>query len=109
MLNKQERKEVRGSIFQGFGFWVLIVCLFGGFGFIVNSLGLIGQTAVEHAVIKNSFQYKEGMEQQAAIWEATLVELEEQRMQCQDEAACANIDGQIRMVNARLRAVTINK
>lgn len=109
MFSKEESKQIRGGIFQSFGFWVLIVCLFGGFGFIANSIGLIGQTAVEHAVIKNSFQYKEGMEQQAAIWESTLVELEEQRMQCQDEQVCAGIDGQIRVINARLRAVTINK
>ncbi|WBU76755.1 hypothetical protein JAVIER_158 [Vibrio phage Javier] len=109
MFNKQERKEIRGGIFQTFGFWVLIVCLFGGFGTLSHYLGMWGDTTMDRIITKNSFQYKEGMEQQAAIWESTLVELEEQRMQCQDEAACANIDGQIRMVNARLRAVTINK
>lgn len=109
MLSKQERKEVRGGIFQAWGLWLLILVLFGTVGTVSKYLGMWGDVTMERIIVKNSFQYKEGMRQQAAIWEAQLVDLDNQAMTCNTDELCAGIEGQKRLVKSRLRAATINQ
>jgi len=89
--------------------WIVIavVLLFVLFG-TLNAVGLIGGKAVEHAVIKQSFQYKEGMAQRAAIWEASLVEIDILLQTATAEEAAA-LRKQRAVISVQLRAITINK
>lgn len=54
---------------------IMIVLAFPIFG-AMRYFGIIGTTVVENIVYKNSFQYKEGMEQRANTLEANLAEID---------------------------------
>lgn len=86
-------------------FVVLMFSLFLVFG-VLNSLGLVGGKAVERIAFKNSFQYKEGMEQRGAILEANLIEVD---VLLQQNPSDPNLLAQKRVLTAQLRAITINE
>lgn len=105
--DKVEGDVTRGPL--GLFKWLAIaaVLLFVLFG-TLNAVGLIGGKAVERAVIKTSFQYKEGMEQRAAIWEASLIEIDILMQTASAEEAAA-LRNQRAVISAQLRAITINQ
>lgn len=80
---------------------VITVVFFG-----LRSFGLIGSTIVERKVFEESFQYKEGMAQRAAILQANIVEV--------DVLLKGNPENRQDLINqksilsAQLRAITIN-
>jgi hypothetical protein len=82
---------------------VLIVLLFGGINLIMKPATM----AVDRVVMKNSFQYREGMEQRGAILEASLVELDIALQQNPENRQ--GLVNQKRILSAQLRAITINK
>ena len=85
---------------------IVVVSLFL-LGALLRSVGIIGSTSVEHAVIKNSFQYKEGMQQRAAILQANIEEID---IKLQSKPAhSADLLMQRAILASQLRAVTINK
>lgn len=96
-------------MFKGYakvmGYAVLTITIVSVLGWVLKPASMFA----ERVAIKTSHQYKEGMEQQAAIWEATLVELDVQLIQANSEQERANINGQIRVIKARLMAVTAVK
>jgi hypothetical protein len=57
--------------------------------------------------MKNSFQYKEGMEQRAAILQASITELDIRLQQNPDNRQ--DLQNQRSILSAQLRAITINK
>lgn len=82
---------------------IAVVVLFGGIGLIMKPANM----AVDRIVTKNSFQYKEGMEQRAAILEANITELDIMLQQNpENKQALLN---QRHILSAQLRAITINK
>lgn len=93
------------SYMKGMGYVILTVAILSAVGGVLNVAGVFG----ERVLIKNSFQYKEGMAQQAAIWESQLIELDTQIMQQTDEQILLQLQGQKHQINARLRAVTLIK
>lgn len=84
---------------------ILVICLFVLFGFL-NAVGLVGGKAVERMVLKNSFQYKEGMAQRGAILEANLAEID---VLIAQQPNNDELKGQKRILTAQLRAITINE
>lgn len=99
-------KDLEAGPFRAFK-WVailvvLIVLLFGGIGLLLRPASV----AVDRLVMKNSFQYREGMEQRGAILEANIAEVDallQQNPSNRDELLA-----QKRVLNAQLRAITIN-
>ncbi len=63
--------------------------------------------AVDRVVMKQSFQYKEGMAQRGAILEASIVELDI-ALQGNPEYR-KDLINQKRILSAQLKAITINK
>ena len=56
--------------------WITILLVFSMVTFgVLKGFGIIGSTVVENIVFKQSFQYKEGMEQRANILEANIAEI----------------------------------
>lgn len=92
-----------GGLFK----WILIatIALFVTVG-VLNSVGMVGGKAVESAVLKNSFQYKEGMEQRAALLEASIIELD---IRIAQDPSNQGLRDQKSILSARLRAITINQ
>ena len=102
-------KEGISGVSKFFVVFLFASILFGGLGGITKYLGMWGDVTMERIIVKNSFQYKEGMRQQAAIWEASIASLEAQLMVAQDDEVIRGIQGQLLLVKSRLRAVTINQ
>lgn len=82
---------------------ILDVVLFGGINLIMKPANM----AVDRIVMKNSFQYKEGMEQRAATLKASIVEVDVMLQKFPEKAQ--ELNGQKRILTAQLRAITINK
>lgn len=61
---------------------------------------------IEHSAMVKSHQYKEGMEQQAAILEASIAEAKERLATAKDDEKKA-IESQLRLYNVRLDALKI--
>lgn len=70
-LESFEQKPVR-SLFK----WAIILCLVGGVFTGFHYLTMPAKKAIERQVLVNSHQYKEGMEQRAAILEANIAEID---------------------------------
>ena len=87
-------------------FAIAVVVLFLFFG-VLNAVGLIGGKVVERQVLKNSFQYKEGMEQRAAILESNIAEIDIRLQQNPENAD--DLRSQRMILSAQLRAITINE
>jgi len=104
--NKVEKDVERGPF--GLFKWIaiaaiLMVLLFGGINFVMKPASM----AVDRIVMKNSFQYKEGMAQRGAILEANLAEIDLMLIQAPDNRD--ELMAQKRVLNAQLRAITINQ
>ena len=84
-------------------FLVIMAILFFG----LRSFGLIGSTIVERKVFTESFQYKEGMAQRAAMLEASIVEIDI-LLQTNPENRQGLVN-QKTILKAQLRAITINE
>lgn len=88
--------------------WVAILVvsctlLFGGINLFMKPVTM----AVDREVMKQSFQYREGMEQRAAILQANIIEIDVQIQQYPEDAQ--SLLGQKRILQAQLRAITINQ
>ena len=96
-------KESYWTIWKFLPILMLIVAIVFG----LRSLGLIGGTIVDQEVFKQSFQYKEGMEQRAAIMQANIIGI--------DVLLRSNPENKQDLINqkailkAQLRAITINQ
>jgi len=104
--NKVEKDVERGPF--GLFKWIaiaviLMVILFGGINLFMKPASM----AVDRIVMKNSFQYKEGMAQRGAILEANLAEIDLMLIQAPDNRD--ELMAQKRVLNAQLRAITINQ
>lgn len=80
-------------------FWLVgVLLLFTVIGWILMPAG----KAVERAVFVNSFQYKEGMADRAATWEANLAELNVRLMSETDEGIRSELLAQKAFLNVQL-------
>lgn len=99
-------KDVEGGTW-GLGKWIVISIVFlfilGG---VLNAVGLIGGTAVERIVFEQSFQYKAGQAAKGAMLEAQIVEMN--TLIQQNPADRTRLEGQKRVFEVQLRAITIN-
>ncbi len=86
---------------------VLVLTLFGSaLNWIMKPAGM----AVDRIVQKNSFQYKEGMEQRAAILQANIAEVDILLAQNPvGNSYHADLVAQKRILNVQLKAITINQ
>lgn len=114
ILENKMREEINQSAKDfSYIFWrflpitIIILVVLSMFGFALKSAGLIGSTIVEREVFKNSFQYKEGMNQRAAILKANISEI--------DIRLRSNPENKEELLNQRmillsqLKAITINE
>lgn len=85
---------------------VLTVVLFSLLTFGLWAIFKPAGVAVERVVFKNSFQYKEGMAQRGAILEANLAEIDMQIIKNPDKRK--ELEAQKKVIQAQLRAITIN-
>jgi len=104
--NKVETDIGQGPLGAIKWFVIIILFLFVFFG-ALNAIGLIGGKAVERQVLKHSHQYKEGMDQRAAILQANIAELD--ILIAQRPANVKNLENQKLILQAQLRAITINE
>lgn len=84
-------------------FAVMFTLIFGGIAWITKPASM----AVDRIVTKNSFQYKEGMEQRAAILKANLVEIDAELASGADNPQ--ELRKQRMIISAQLKAITINE
>ncbi len=91
-------KEIMVSAVIGLAFVVLIL--------ILNAVSKPVNVAIEHKVMKESHQYKEGMEQQARILEVNIAEVEENMKNATDQEA-KKMEGQLRILKLKLKALEI--
>ena len=70
------KEEARWTFWNYFFMVVLMIVAISVVGFGLKSAGIIGTTMVERAVMKQSFQYKEGMEQRGAILQSNIEEID---------------------------------
>ena len=86
--------------------------------FMIPLLVLVGVTklifkpisvATERMIVKQSFQYKEGMQQRGAILSANIAELDVLISQSYDQEELEAYRNQKMILTAQLRAITINE
>lgn len=77
--------------------------LFGGIRLIMKPANM----AVDRVVMKTSHQYREGMEQRAAILEASILELNLKLQQNPENRV--DLQNQKAILSAQLKAITINQ
>lgn len=90
--------------FKIIGCIVLAIVIFSALGWILRPASMVA----DRVAMKHSFQYKEGMEQRAAILKSNIVELRAKMQAENDPDVVANMNAQLTMLNAQLRAITIN-
>jgi len=100
-------KEARWTFLKAFPLLVIVLVLLSVIGFTLNSFGLIGSTIVEREVYKQSFQYKEGMAQRAAILQASISEID--ILMSSNPENRQDLINQKLILSAQLKAITINK
>jgi len=99
--------EARGTFLKGLPLFILVVVL-SMIGFGLNSLGLIGSTAVQREVFKQSYQRSAALESRLANDEAVMAESEAQlRNTSIDSTARANLNAQL--VAGRVRLNTTRR
>lgn len=100
-------KETSWTFWKFLPIFVVGIVVLSAVGFGLRSVGLIGSTIVEREVFKRSFQYKEGMEQRAAILKANISEI--------DIVLISNPENKQDLLNqkmilrSQLTAITINQ
>ncbi len=104
---KEFLKETKWTFWKSLPIIITIIIVISIISFGLKSLGLIGSTIIEREVFKQSFQYKEGMAQRAAIMEANIAEITIM-LQSNPENK-QNLIKQKMILNAQLRAITINQ
>lgn len=72
---KSVYREARWTFWKFLPLAITAAVVIFAIGFALNSLGLIGKTAVERKVFENSYQRSEGIKAQIAQEEATLAEI----------------------------------
>jgi len=82
---------------------VILMIFFDGLGFVSKYLSV----NADRVITKQSFQYKEGMQQRAAILEANIEELD--ILLARNPENRADLEAQRSILRAQLRAITINK
>lgn len=103
---KVERDVAGGplGLFKWFAIGVLLLAvLFGGINLFMKPASM----AVDRVVMKQSFQYREGMEQRAATLKASISEIDI-RLQ-QNPRNEVDLKNQRAILSAQLRAITINQ
>ncbi len=90
---------------KGMGYVVLTIVTLTALGWVLKPASMFA----ERVAIKASHQYKEGMAQQAAIYESQLIELDIQLTTQTDPDIITGLVNQQRFVKSRLRAITLNK
>lgn len=106
--NKVEKDIESGplGLFKWIVICIIVLSLIGGFLYIQKQAAKPIDTAIDRMVMKNSFQYKEGMEQRAAILEASILEIDILLQGNPDNRN--DLINQKRVLNAQLKAITIN-
>ena len=104
--DKVERDIERGPL--GLVKWLIIAVIgatvfFGGLGFVTKYLSV----NADRIITKQSFQYKEGMEQRAAILKANIEEIDIQLRRNPENRSA--LEAQRSILNAQLRAITVNE
>jgi hypothetical protein len=96
-------KEARWTTFKVFPVMLLIVILLVITGFTLNSLGLIGRTAVEREVFEQSYQRSAALASEIAMNEAQLVEIQAQLSKTTlDPDTRANLEAQASAIRVRI-------
>jgi len=101
------KKEASWTFWKLLPLAITVITVMTMLGFALNSAGLIGSTVVERVVMRQSFQYKEGMEQRAAILKANIQEI--------NILISSNVGNKTDLINQRsilksqLLAITINE
>jgi hypothetical protein len=102
---RQVAKDARWTFWRFLPLFLIVVVVLSGVGFGLNSLGLIGKTAVEREVFEQSYQRSESIKAEIAMNEATLVEIERKLSNPNlDENTRHNLEAQASA--ARLRIAT---
>lgn len=104
--DKVEQDVIGGPV--GATKWLVIALvggglIFGAFGFASKYLSV----NADRIITKQSFQYKEGMEQRAAILKANIEEVD--ILLSMNPENRADLQAQRSILNAQLRAITINE
>ena len=95
-----------GGLFKWIAIAVIAaVVLFGGISLVTKPAGV----AVDRIIMKNSFQYREGMAQRGAILESQLVEINMQISQATDSTTVDGLQKQKVYIRSQIRAITINE
>ena len=100
--------EKEKKYFGGWWVWVLFLSIITlAILFAFSSGALFLGKKVERAVLVNSHQYIEGMEQRGAIMQANLAEAQARLAAESDPEVKANIQSQISVLKAQLSAIRI--
>lgn len=105
-VNKDISSGPMGLLKWGLTFIIAIVLIVAGLNFVLKPANM----AVDRMVMKNSFQYVEGMEQRAAILQANIDEINialENDME--DPKIRQDLLKQKRILTVQLKAITVNK
>jgi len=73
---------------------------------VISAVSKPVNVAIDHKVMKESHQYKEGMEQQARILEVNIAEVEENMKNATDQEA-KKMEGQLRILKLKLKALEV--
>lgn len=103
----QFKKETRWTFWKFLPIFITFIIVISGLFFGLRSIGLIGSTIVERQVFENSFQYKTGMAQRAAVLEANIAEIDSLLMSNPDNKQ--ELLNQKSVLKVQLRAITINQ
>ncbi len=88
--------------------WLLIVVIVVGvLATGTRYLGMWGNTVMDRVVMKNSFQYKEGMAQRAAVLQAQIAQVELDISK--NPELRGELSSQKKVLEAQLNAITINQ
>lgn len=99
--------ESEKTYFGGWWMWILGLILISSIAlFALNSAGMVFGKKVERAVLVNSHQYIEGMNQRAATVKASIAEARARLEIETDPDARSGLTAQISVLNAQLRAIT---
>ena len=93
-------KEARWTIWKVLPLVLLVITILFGIGAFLK----IGGKMVDRQVMVNSHQYKEGMEQRAAVLEANIAEIDVQLRMGKGDVD--SLEGQKMILNAHLKAIT---
>lgn len=101
MSMKEERRE-------GTRWWVWALSLFILTAIVLSVLSYVGvftSTLVEREVFEQSYQRREGLRQEIAIYEAQIVEIEAQLINPNlEQSTRTNLQAQLAVINVRLNA-----